>query len=221
MPETTIDVNDITKFDRTDAELEEFLLLCIVVAGKVAHIQGRKLAGFLDGASRLAAYVTGHFGPPNEPIPRTPFGYLRAIMDYSTVKAKDVRIMLENFKLSPYNKLEHLFTKLPRAELNLRTCTLEQLRAFPGIGPKTARMFLLHSRRDAQHAVLDVHILRFLREELRMRKVPRNTPGEGKTYSRLEKRFVEFAASSGKTPADLDLEIWLRYSRKEKPRQSD
>jgi hypothetical protein len=39
----TVDPYNITKYNRTEAELECFLLFCIVVAGKTAYIQARKL----------------------------------------------------------------------------------------------------------------------------------------------------------------------------------
>ena len=38
---------DITNYNRTRAELEEFLLFTIVVAGKTAYIQANKLEQFL------------------------------------------------------------------------------------------------------------------------------------------------------------------------------
>ena len=37
----------ITNYDRSSSELEEFLLFCIVVAGKTAYIQAQKLEDFL------------------------------------------------------------------------------------------------------------------------------------------------------------------------------
>lgn len=48
-----IDPNNITKFYRTEAELEEFLLFCIIVAGKNSKIQAKKLAEFLEGGDIL------------------------------------------------------------------------------------------------------------------------------------------------------------------------
>ena len=37
----------ITNYNRRSSELEEFLLFCIVVAGKTAYIQAQKLEDFL------------------------------------------------------------------------------------------------------------------------------------------------------------------------------
>jgi hypothetical protein len=46
MMKMTVDPYNITKYNRTEAELECFLLFCIVVAGKTAYIQARKLDEF-------------------------------------------------------------------------------------------------------------------------------------------------------------------------------
>ena len=42
-----IDPYKITNYNRNQYELEEFLLFCIVVAGKTAYIQAQKLNDFL------------------------------------------------------------------------------------------------------------------------------------------------------------------------------
>lgn len=85
---------------------------------------------------------------------------------------------------------------------------LEDLEAIPGIGPKTARCFLIHSRPDQQYAGLDTHVLKFLRDK--GHEVPASTP-TGKKYKELEKVFLQYAAESGMTVADFDLAIWNQY----------
>jgi hypothetical protein len=47
MTKILIDPYKVTNFKRSQNELEEFLLFCIVVAGKTAYIQSRKLDEFL------------------------------------------------------------------------------------------------------------------------------------------------------------------------------
>jgi hypothetical protein len=46
-----IDPYNITNYNRTQNELEEFLLFCIVVAGKTAYIQAQKLNEFLSSVN--------------------------------------------------------------------------------------------------------------------------------------------------------------------------
>ena len=48
MMKILIDPYKITNYKRSKNELEEFLLFCIVVAGKTAYIQAGKLEQFLN-----------------------------------------------------------------------------------------------------------------------------------------------------------------------------
>ena len=47
-----IDPYKITNYKRSKNELEEFLLFCIVVAGKTAYIQSQKLDEFLTSINK-------------------------------------------------------------------------------------------------------------------------------------------------------------------------
>lgn len=49
---TMIDPYKITNHKRTRAELEEFLLFCVTVAGKTAYIQAGKLEEFLQSINK-------------------------------------------------------------------------------------------------------------------------------------------------------------------------
>ena len=49
-----VDPSRVTDFARTQAQLEEFLLFCFVVAGKNADQQSVKLEAFLEGRSPFA-----------------------------------------------------------------------------------------------------------------------------------------------------------------------
>jgi hypothetical protein len=52
-----IDPRDVTKFDRTQAELEEYWLFCIVAAGKTAMTQARLLDAYLqEGYTHMATF---------------------------------------------------------------------------------------------------------------------------------------------------------------------
>ena len=95
--------------------------------------------------------------------------------------------------------------------LNLSSCSIEDLERVVGIGPKTARCFVMHSRRGARHAGLDTHVLKYLKS--RGVDVPKSTP-TGRRYAELERIFLDMADESGKSPAEFDLEIWKRYSSK-------
>ncbi len=100
-----------------------------------------------------------------------------------------------------------------KCEIDLHTCSLDSLISIPGVGFKSAKMFLVHTRRDYRGAVLDVHILRYLREK-GVRKVPRQAPSSPKSYARLERRILKDADALGMTPAEFDLFVWTQRAIK-------
>ena len=61
-----IDPKRITKFDRTQADLEWFLFFCISTAGKNAEVQSRKINEMIDRTQAVQAYRnTGIYSIPN------------------------------------------------------------------------------------------------------------------------------------------------------------
>ena len=97
--------------------------------------------------------------------------------------------------------------------MDLKTCTVEDLELIKGIGPKTARCFLIHSRPNQQLAGLDIHALRYLADQ--GYQVPKTTP-TGKKYKEIEGWFIKEANKAGKDVATFDLEIWNKYRNKDK-----
>jgi thermostable 8-oxoguanine DNA glycosylase len=180
-----IDPNDVTKFDRSEAELQEFWLFACVVAGKTAKTQARLLEGFLTAL----------------PKHHTPFGRIERAYP-------DLYERLRESRLGQYNRLHKCFVE--SLKVDLRAATVEELERIHGIGPKTARFFLMHSRPHQRIATLDTHILKFLRAN--GIDAPLVTPSSSKTYMKLEQAFLKLADAAGKSPADYDLEIWRRHS---------
>lgn len=197
----------ITKFDRSQAELQEFLLFCVLVHGKKAEMQAVKLHHFLEW---LAAY-TGE---------TLPFKMVDIAMNYELDgefdDAEDCEDLLtyamKRFGLGQYGRIFQAiddFLKLP----DLRTVTIEELENCFAVGPKSARFFVVHSRPNQQHAILDVHILKWLR--LQGVNAPRTTP-QSKHYMKFEKIFLQFVAHSGQSIAEFDLNIWKKLSNERK-----
>jgi thermostable 8-oxoguanine DNA glycosylase len=177
----------ITDYDRTDAELERFWTFCVLVAGKNA-----------DWASAKVCDLYRHA----EDQGKTPFGYLRE-------HEHALHNLLVANRVGQYHRIERALRE--SLGLNLRTCTVEELEGIFGIGPKTARFFVLHSRPGAHVAVLDTHVLRWLSRFLNDDRcaIPRSTPAP-RAYARLEKLCLIAMRSAfpGLTPAQADLMVW-------------
>ena len=190
-----IDPENITNFNRTEEELQEFALFSVIAAGKTASIQALKLHEFLTA-------------PKNHVLP---FRYIRCLMDFGVLRGA-----LLQCKMGQYARIESAFEGLVLADdmYGLANMDIPKFDAIGGIGPKTARFFLLHSREGFECAVLDVHILKWLREI--GYDAPQQTPQNVDRYRRLEKIFLKECRKREKTPAEWDLELWTRYSRKVK-----
>lgn len=169
-------------------ELECRLLYSCIVAGKSAKFADSVMHRFLTMCC----------------IDRTPFETLRA------VNKGQLDAIVRQLRTGNYSKLIQCFWELGRANLDLRTCTPEQLETIHGIGPKTSRFFILWTRPGAEYAALDVHVLRWLRSL--GHNAPRSTPS-GSKYAELEKVFLDECRARGKKPRELDAEIWAAGSK--------
>lgn len=199
-----VNPHEFTNFNRSEAELQEALMFAVLVAGKRADQQAVKLEAMISG---FRAHI-------QDPMELTPLGGLWAKLDREQL----LHIVYAN-KIGQYSRIIGAFDRLSEmlpptnsssSLLDLRACTASDLESVPGIGPKTSRFFILHTRPDANVACLDVHILSYLRDL--GHTAPKSTP-IGKEYVRLENIFLSHAKDVGKDPATLDLEIWKRYTK--------
>lgn len=190
-----VDPHDCTKYNRTDSELEEFLIFSVCVAGKRA-----------DTTAKAVDKLLTELGWKSWLIGLTPLDFIRG-RSYRYVKERLLICGIGCMQLKA-TALKQLATR----RLNLRTCSVEDLESIHGIGPKTARYFLLHTRKKCRVAALDTHILKWLAAR-GIPNVPKSTPPAGKSYKRLEDIFLGHAREMRKTPAQLDLEIWKNSTR--------
>jgi thermostable 8-oxoguanine DNA glycosylase len=197
-------VGNPVKFDRTDAGLEGWMLFCVTVAGKGAKQTAGALRRFLDG--NLLS------------VGCSPF----EIVKYR-YRAGTLRLCLEAARTGKYGVFMDAYYTLASqwSAEKLRTCSVSQLEEIPGVGPKTARFFLLSTRENAQVAALDTHLLKHLKTEAAARylqyqglttaDVPSATPGSKKLYAKLEAVVLAMAADAGMTPAAYDYMVWKSY----------
>ena len=184
---------EVTNYNRTQSELQEFILFCINVAGKKSSIEAPKLEIFIQRAKDITKEST-------------PFNCIKKL-----IKLGRLNEIMHWAKLSPYAQRYNSYVAVSKIK-DLQTVTLNRLLQVPGIGLKTARFFLSHSREDFDEPMLDTHILQFLRDN-GYRHAPKSTPSNVGVYNYYANIFKMFARVSGKSVTDLDLEIWKQYSK--------
>lgn len=189
-----IDPTKITNFNLNDHQLEEMILFWVCAAGK----NGVTAARCLDELLCTWQDTTKKF--KKNP---SPFDIIVAIINNGNLPAE-----MKKAGIGCYHNKSKTFISLINKRFDLKRCTVVDLESVYGIGPKTARCFLIHSRANQQYAGLDTHVLKFLRDK--GHHVPKSTP-TGKKYRELELIFLDYVKDSGKTVADFDLIIWNDY----------
>jgi hypothetical protein len=189
-----IDPCRVTRFDRTPAQFEAFVLFAYFVAGYRSDTVAPRLNGF------LAANVRDG---------ETPFQVVARLAAAETLAAQ-----LAAFGLN--GQITRRMIGLPQlAALDVRdfatadaAALIVRLESVHGMGPKSARFVLLHSRPDVRCAVLDRHILRFLERQGEKIRDTSRTPTSPRRYAQLEAAFLAAAHERRMTPAALDLALW-------------
>ena len=174
-------------------EKEYFLIFSIIVAGRNA-----KMA--LEKAWRLLEFTWGE---------ETPFDLIKHYIDNKTLVQK-----LKSLKIGQYTRIEKALKDI--INLNVETCTLDDLLACHGVGNKTARFFLLNTRKDAEYAVLDTHVLKWLRSIFgNWRSVPKSTPTSQSLYQFWENEAMYAMKKEypERTLAQADFEIWKTFAK--------
>jgi thermostable 8-oxoguanine DNA glycosylase len=174
-------------------EKEYFLIFSIIVAGRNA-----KMA--LEKAWRLLEFTWGE---------ETPFDLIKHYIDHNTLTQK-----LKSLKIGQYTRIEKALKDI--INLNVETCSLEDLLACHGVGNKTARFFLLNTRKDAEYAVLDTHVLKWLNSLFgNWMSVPKSTPTSGSRYALWEYKAIQAMKKEypERTLAQADFEIWKTFAK--------
>lgn len=177
----------VTNYNRSDAELEQFFLYAVLVAGKRSEWASETTAGLL--ATR--------------PAELSPLTWLAR---------QDLPAFLRKHRTGQYRRISRAVQEA--AALCLRSVSCPDLEAVYGVGPKTARFFLLHSRPGIECVPLDTHILAWLRD-CGIRS-PATTPQSLKRYRELEQAALRRMRRDYPhlTPAQADLLLWSRYARR-------
>ena len=188
-----LDPKNITNFNADKSELELMILFWILAAGKNGVTAAKCL-------NKLLIYWENEI---NSSLNLTPFEIINFI-----IKEHDLSLEMKRFGIGCYNYKSKAFKELISSNIDLKRCDVDDLERIAGIGNKTSRCFLLHSRPNQAYAGLDRHVLRYMRDL--GYDVPDSTP-TGKKYKKIEQEFIKIANSLGKSPSELDLEVWNKY----------
>ena len=174
-------------------EKEYFLIFSVIVAGRNAKMAVEK-------TWRLLEFTWGE---------ETPFDLIKHYIDHNTLTQK-----LKSLKIGQYTRIEKALRDI--INLNVETCTLDDLLACHGVGNKTARFFLLNTRKNAEYAVLDTHVLKWLNSLFgNWMSVPKSTPTSGSRYALWEYKAIQAMKKEypERTLAQADFEIWKTFAK--------
>lgn len=209
-----INAREIINFHRSEADLEELILFLVCVAGKNADTTSRLLDTF---------FYTKDFDRVS------PFQQIREMDTVYGMLGQRIK----NARLGCYGKLEKAFRQLATSNINLYNCTLEELMQIHGVGRKSASCFLAWTRQGVKVAMLDTHLLKYLRwqqeyflsdkrvtgglwdeihEKYKGINIPKSTPSSVKLYNKLEEIYLNICEVYQQDPTEMDLEIWRYYS---------
>lgn len=192
---TKQDPYKVTNFSFDDFDLELFAIFAIVVAAKNADVQSEKLDQFLSF----------------EPNAKSPLDAVEMMLKKGTFVSNMVKV-----KLGQYDRLA---VSIPRLlDVNLRTCTIADLENIHGIGRKTSRFFILHSRPAQRICALDTMLLCKAIDE-GYPNCPTVTPSNYQEYEKIssflldvfDREANELGLSHDERYAHLDLKWWKHY----------
>jgi hypothetical protein len=188
-----IEPKEITNFNRSLAEQQAFLLFAICVAGKRSSEIAPKVESFCNSLVDADEDLL------------TPFEGMRQLAASDLLPES-----LRDFRLGKYTVLEKAcWDMIALGDRDLTEMSPGELEQIHGVGPKTSRFFLLHSRQGLKHVILDTHILEYAREI--GIDAPKSTP-QGSAYLSLEAKMIGALEGEVRDWADFDLNKWKQYS---------
>ena len=234
---TTTDPDKVTNFARTPAEHQEFLMFGAAVAGKDARFTSKQLGRAWSSLryqetkrrtqARMRAEPHIH---PRQHFERAA-AEVKQLSPYELVRsARNLEGTLHRAGATPHTLRAKTFRALAQRDLAPEKADFETLASVPGVGSKTAKFYLTHSRAGERHAVLDTHLLGWMRDH--GVRAPRHTPGSPTQYRKLEQQYLALADkhvgpgtscphcphAGAAAHADFDLNVWRDRSQR-RPRQ--
>lgn len=210
-----VDPYNVTKFDRSREELEEFALFATLVAGKPAH----RMAKLLDKMLLDARFALE--------FDLSPFEVVRTWVRMGTLEKQ-----LRHYGTGQYERLVRCWTELTKLKANPHRIgpallpdvdlgSASDLRRVHGIGPKTSNFIVLHSQRNARCIPIDTHWVKELVERGYITpqvvigedgKVERHVRVHNGNHSIFESYALKVVEEFGRPAAEVDLMIWKKWN---------
>src|SRR3954471_15532963 len=107
MSDLLVDPHELTKYDRTDAELQALLMFSIAVAGKTAVVIADKLDRFIWlSRARVGRWYAKEEKKPQRVVDWTPFKLMKCLAMIGAYSKKDeIGLLLRRVKLGKYTTL--------------------------------------------------------------------------------------------------------------------
>lgn len=181
-------------FSATMREQYHLLTFCAMVAGKSAMPAARKLTDLMRRSPEL--------------------DYESIILSGNRVNEDQIDKSLRLARTGKYKLLTRYFDHMQSCPVFTNILYSASYRfillSVPGIGLKSASMFLAYTNPSARVAILDVHILKFLASL--GYSVPASSPQDHGTYAQVEHLFLLHADRLNVRPWVLDIFLWRRYN---------
>jgi hypothetical protein len=207
----------LTNFNRSRAQLEELALFATLVAGKPARRMARLLNHLLPNAAINLGFDL------------TPFEIVRIWVEQGRLGQ-----VLREYGTGQYARLEQCWTELTAVKRRsgqgvgndqffalvhgVDLGSIKALEQVHGIGPKTARLIVLHSVPGIRAIPVDTHWMK----ELRSRGYPVSDgdhPMGDAQYRQYETWALMEADRAGMSPAAYDLLVWRKWNEQGKQQQ--
>lgn len=183
-----VDPIKFTNFALDTNGLEEYILFSIGVAGKPALTISRLLEELLTKKES-----------------ESPFESIKQFKS-----EKKLCSIMKKVGFGCYTLKSRGFWWIANSGIDLANCTVDELEECPGIGMKTSRFFVMHTRDDECNvACLDTHILKYMRDQ-GYEDIPKQTPAR-RRYLEIQEDFLNICRSKDVHPAVFDLQIWNEY----------
>lgn len=194
--EWLIDPPDLSHVNDTDTQLEMFAIFASLTGGGTAS---NVIAVQLP---RLLAYS-------NAP---TPYGRIK---DLAQRNVLSLALYLSGFgqQIRRTKQLTQLANEFPVERL--RSMQPEEFGQVHGNGHKVVDFFTTYAREQGHKVPLDVHVLRWLRDECGHANAPRITPADRAEYERWQQVVHSECGHRfpGKSPRECDQAIWTARAR--------